>query len=170
MHARIAVSVIAVVGLLLAVWPSASALPTPAGYETINGVLVDARLASTLANPSAVDRTYAIVGYDHPPTASDVSALQGLGLTVVAYRQLPYAAVGGTSAAVAATTGLPGVTSLHANRAVYPLASSAPDPSAMARDTNAYGTGVSTVSADKAWALGVTGSGTGVEDERDAAI
>src|SRR3989442_1588206 len=162
MHARVLIAVLSIGGLLLAVWPSVPAAAPLSGYVTVNGTLRDARLGHERETTAQASRVYAIVGFGHPPTSADVAALQGLGLTVVPYRQLPFGPVAGPPAAVAAAAGVPGVTSLHANRAIYPLSTSAPDASQMAKDTNAYGTGVTSVLADKAWSLGITGSGVGV--------
>lgn len=136
-----------------------------ARYTTVKGVLVDNRWLMSAGAASADDRLYAVVGYDHPPTAADVSALSAVGLTAIPYANLPYAAVGGTRDQISAVVNLAGVQSLHANRVFQALSHDAnPDPSVLFRDTNAYGTGVSSVLADRAWALGDTGQGITVAE------
>ncbi len=106
---------------------------------------------------SSSQRLYALLAYDHPPTTSDVSQLVSLGLTAIPYTNLPYAAVGGTIEQITAAQANPAVKSLYWDRAIYPL--SIPDTSIMFRDNNAYGTGATSVQADKAWNLGFTGQG-----------
>src|SRR2546422_965247 len=71
-------------------------------YTTVNGVAVDNRWVAAAGAASAADRLYATVAYDHVPTAIDVANLAAVGLTVVPYAQLPYAAVGGTKDQISA--------------------------------------------------------------------
>src|SRR5881396_4052324 len=98
-------------------------------YTIINGVLVDNQWLAAAGTASATDRLYAVIGYDHPPTATDVSALSALGLTAIPYAHLPYAAVGGTRDQISASLSLVGVRSIHANRIFRALShGSNPDP------------------------------------------
>src|SRR5256885_14094989 len=62
-----------------------------ARYTTVNGVLVDNRWLTAAGAASADDRLYAVVGYDHSPTAADASALSAVGLTAITYTNPPYA-------------------------------------------------------------------------------
>ncbi len=136
---------------------------TDSGYVFVGAVMVDTRLTNELAAADSGERLYAVVGFSEPPTGQNVADLEALGLTVVPLKRLPFAAVGGTKDAIWAATAVAGVRSLHANRPLYPLGHTArPDPAVMSRDTNAFGTGVSSVLADRAWSLGITGQGIGV--------
>lgn len=161
MHGRLPLALV-LASLLLgsAIW----AIPlVRGGAGSPGGVSVDPELAAQLESASSTDRLYAVVGLRAAPGAADVAGLEGLGLTVVPYRHLPYAAVGGTKDQISAATDLAGVQSLHYNRPIYGLSHSVtPDPSVMGRDTNAYGTGVSSVLADRAWAVSNAGAGVGV--------
>src|SRR2546428_12940899 len=67
-----------------------------ARYTTVNGVLVDNRWLTGAGAASADDRLYAVVGFDHPPTAADESSLSAVGLSPLPTTILPSAAVGGT--------------------------------------------------------------------------
>ena len=126
--------------------------------STLVLVVFSTTFSITPANAEA--RAYAVLGFDNPPTQTDVAGLESYGLTVIPYKRLPYAAVAGTTAQILSAQASPGVRSLHWNRAFYAFSHSVtPDPDVSSRDTNSYGTGGSSVLADKVWNRGYTGQG-----------
>ncbi|HKZ98405.1 MAG TPA: S8 family serine peptidase [Thermoplasmata archaeon] len=161
MHGRLPLALV-LAGLLLGSLVGGFSL-APGRAGPSRGVFVEPDLAAQLDSASPSDRLFAVAGYDGPPGPSAVAALEALGLTVVPYRHLPYAAIGGVKDQITGAMALDGVRSLYSNRPVRALSHTAePDASVMARDTNAYGTGATSVLADRAWALGFTGQGIGV--------
>lgn len=165
MNARRTLAVATGAALLLSFLALAFAPPAAGDeyYTAMGGVQVDNRLLEIADLSDDAARLYAVVGLESLPAGEDMASLEALGLTTLPYQHLPFVAVGGTKGQILAAAEVPGVTTLHWNRPLVPLGHAVdPDPDVMFRDTNAFGTGVSSVLADRAWALGVTGETIGV--------
>jgi serine protease AprX len=112
------------------------------------GAVLDPVLTGQLSLAAPTDRLEVIVNFDEALTSGPVlgGLVRTLGAGVVTFHHLPMVAAVATPAEISSIRGLPGVTSMYANRPLrYLLAESN-----------------RSIRSDQVWAMGFTGKGVGV--------
>ena len=126
-----------------------SLLPLPGGVPgfPVSTVTIDPVLSSVLRSAGFDQPIEAVLTFDHYPTATDLLALQAVGVQVRPLRALPMVGVQGTSLQILVLPALPGLRSIYFNRRLtYLLDESVP-----------------LIGANRVWSeLGVTGKGVTV--------
>src|SRR5438876_2071679 len=126
-----------------------SLLPLPGGVPgfPVSTVKIDPVLSSVLQSAGFDQPIEAVLTFDHYPTATDLLALQAVGVQVRPLRALPMVGVQGTSLQILVLPALPGLRSIYFNR----------------RLTYFLNESVPLIGANRVWSeLGVTGKGVTV--------
>ncbi|HLL47860.1 MAG TPA: S8 family serine peptidase [Longimicrobiaceae bacterium] len=112
------------------------------------GVRLDPALTTALNLASPLQKLEVIVNFDEAQTSGSVlgNAILGTGAGIITFKHLPVVAALATPAQIASIRGLPGVTSLYANRQLRYMLREA----------------VQSVKADQVHATGYTGKGVGI--------
>jgi serine protease AprX len=128
------------------------ALTGPAGSSAsilgLPGARLDPALTTALNLASPLDKLLVVVNFDEAQTTGSAlgGRILGTGAGIITFKHLPVVAALATPAQIASIRGLPGVTSLYANRQLRYMLREA----------------VQSVKADQVHALGYTGKGVGV--------
>src|SRR5438128_1138514 len=95
-----------------------SLLPLPGGVPgfPVSPVKIDPVLSSALQSAGFDQPIEAVLTFDHYPTATDLLALQAVGVQVRPLRALPMVGVQGTSLQILVLPALPGLRSIYFNR------------------------------------------------------